>query len=94
MGGDPSYVTGPFAHEEDRPEGLGVTLTPPLCDLASLGLSFPTGPMGMPVTPPLPAGHRPVALGGRRRGGPALPGHSRGDAGWNPSWPRWDLRRG
>lgn len=28
------------------------------------------------------------------RGGPALPGHSRGDAGWNPSRPRRDLRRG
>lgn len=46
-------------------------LTPELraVDLASLGLSFPTSQMKMPVTPLLPAGFRPVALDGRQLGG-------------------------
>lgn len=49
---------------EDRPGALESHLTLELraVELASKGLSFPTGQMKMPVTPLLPAGFRPVDL--------------------------------
>lgn len=73
-------------------------------DSVSLGLSFHTSQMGM-GTPflgkaqgELRAGEAPgcrlVALVAGSEGGPALPGHSGGDAWRNPSRPRWDLRWG
>lgn len=46
MGGDPSYVVGPFAHKEDRPESLGVTLTPPLREFGLSESQFPHQPNG------------------------------------------------
>lgn len=46
MGGDPSYVVGPFAHKEDRPESLGVTLTPPLREFGLSEPQFPHWPNG------------------------------------------------